>query len=126
MQKSNSKKTLRKPQQQQRPGYEFKMQPKPVFENKGIPSVGKLNNKVALITGGDSGIGRAVAVLFAKEGADISIVYLNEKSDAIETKRIIEVEHGRRCMLIATDISKERNCKSAVQKTVKGFLKIDV
>ncbi len=76
MQKSNPKKTLRPPQKQDKPGDEYRMIPVPVFDNPEVKGSGKLANKIAFITGGDSGIGRAVAVLFAKEGADIAIVYL--------------------------------------------------
>jgi NAD(P)-dependent dehydrogenase (short-subunit alcohol dehydrogenase family) len=119
------KKELRKPQSQSRPGKESKMQPEPVFEKEEQPGTGKLRDKVALITGGDSGIGRAVAVLFAKEGADVAIVYLNEHEDANETKEHVE-KYGRRCMLVATDISKENNCKKAVDNVVKQFGRIDI
>src|SRR5438093_7513971 len=110
MQKANPKKSIRKPQHQEKPGEEYKMKPPPVFDNPEVKPALKLNNKIAFITGGDSGIGRAVAVLFAKEGADIVIVYLNEDKDAEDTKNIIEQEHGRRCLLIAGDISKEKFC----------------
>lgn len=126
MQKSNPKKPLRKPQKQRKPGAEYKMMPRPEFDKPEIKSGLKLNNKVALITGGDSGIGRAVAVLFAKEGADIVIVYLNEHKDAKDTKIIIEEQHGRKCLLIAGDISREKFCASAVSKAVKQFGRIDI
>lgn len=125
MQKGASKKKVRKPQAQRRPGYEFKMKPLPQFDKKEIQGCNKLKNKIALITGADSGIGRAVAVLFAKEGADIAIIYLKEHTDAIDTQRVVE-EYGRSCLLIAADISKERNCVTAVQKVVKKFKRIDV
>lgn len=125
MQKAAPKKLLRKPQQQQRPGDEFKMSPAPVFESENKGS-GKLFNKVALITGGDSGIGKAVAVLFAKEGADIAIVYLNEHEDAADTKRMIGERYGRKCLLISGDISKEKFCLNAVAKAVKQFNRIDI
>src|SRR5689334_10609347 len=78
MQKGREKKQVRKPQQQSRPGKERKLKPKPVFDYPGVKGSGKLGGKIALITGGDSGIGRAVAILFAKEGAHIAIAYLNE------------------------------------------------
>src|SRR4051812_480916 len=113
MQKGKPKKEIRKPQHQPRPGAESKMSPQPVYDNPEKKGVGKLNGKTALITGADSGIGRAVAVLFAKEGADIAIIYLNEHSDANETKRIIEETYQRSCMLIAGDIGKESFCNSA-------------
>jgi len=126
MQKSNPKKRLRKPQHQNRPGSESKMSPQPVYDDATTRGSGKLNNKTAIITGGDSGIGRAVAILFAKEGADVAIIYLNEHKDAEETKRIVEEEYGRKCILIAGDISKERFCISAINKIHKTFKQIDV
>lgn len=119
-----AKKQIRKPQEQRRPGNESKMTPQPVFEPEH-PGSGRLANKVALITGGDSGIGRAVAVLFAKEGADIAIVYLNEHSDAEETKLNVE-KFGRSCLLLPADISKENNCIKVVQKAIRHYKKIDV
>lgn len=125
MQKANPKKTLRKPQEQSRPGIELKMKPVPVSDTEKTGSR-KLQNKVAFITGGDSGIGKAVAILFAKEGADIIIVYLNEHEDANDTKSIIETKYGRKCLLIATDVSKETNCINAVKKAIKQFNRIDV
>src|SRR5688572_25542751 len=106
MQKSNPKKPLRKPKKQAKPGIELEMSPVPVAERKDEIGSGKLANKVALITGGDSGIGKAVAILFAKEGADVAIVYLSEHEDAEDTRKHVE-EHGRKCMLIAGDLSKE-------------------
>ncbi|MFZ6010943.1 MAG: SDR family oxidoreductase [Bacteroidota bacterium] len=124
MQKAGKKRPLRKPQHQRRPGQEHKLQPTPKFENHHR-GTGKLENKVALITGGDSGIGRAVAVLFAKEGANIAIAYLSEHEDAEETKRMIQYS-GRKCLLIPGDLSKEVNCKKAVEKTVKAFDRIDI
>src|SRR5258705_9418360 len=91
------------PQHQDKPGLESKMRPKPVFENKEQKGSGKLKGKVAIITGGDSGIGRAIAIAFAKEGADVSIIYLNEHSDAEKTKQIIN-KHHRKCLLISGNI----------------------
>ncbi len=126
MQKSNPKKIQKKPQSQERPGDESKMKPRPLYRNTTSEGCGKMMNKKLLITGGDSGIGRAVAVLFAKEGADVSIVYLNEHEDAKEAKRIIEEDHQKKCLLIPGDISKEKFCISAVNKTIKEFGKIDV
>src|SRR5438067_12231111 len=99
-QKEEDKK-LQPPQHQRRqPGLESKMTPKPQSEKQGYMGSGKLAGKVALITGGDSGIGRAVAIAYAKEGADVSIVYLNERKDAEEARCEVEQE-GRRCLLIA-------------------------
>ncbi len=119
------KKPLRKKQQQRRPGKESKMHPEPVFDNPEQKGSGKLKGKIALITGGDSGIGRAVAILFAKEGADVAISYLNEEEDANTTRMHVE-KYGGRCLLIPGDISKENNCKRLVEKTVKEFGRIDV
>jgi len=124
MQKGNTKKIQRKPQTQTRPGQEWKMEPRPVYDS--AQKTGKLHGKTLLITGGDSGIGRAVAVLFAKEGADVSIVYLNEHKDAKETQSIIQQEHGKKCLLIPGDITNEKFCTSAVKKTLKQFGKIDI
>ena len=103
--------------QDQRPGLESEMTPRPQAEDPQHRPSGKLDGKVALITGGDSGIGRAVAILFAKEGADVAISYLNEHEDAEETKRHVEQE-GRRCLLLAGDIGDEGFCRQAVQRTV--------
>jgi len=125
MQKASPKKQLRKAQRQNRPGKEFKMVPAPVYDNKKVKGSGKLNGKVALITGGDSGIGRAVAILFAKEGADIAIVYLNEHKDAEDTKKVIE-EYGQKCLLISADIGKEKKCITAVKKTFSAYKRIDI
>lgn len=125
MQKSSPKKPLRPPQKQDKPGDEYRMLPLPVFDNPAVKGSGKLANKIAFITGGDSGIGRAVAVLFAKEDADIAIVYLSEDKDAEETKNVVE-QYGRKCLLIPGDISKEKFCKNAVAKTIKYFGRIDI
>src|ERR1700710_1587163 len=91
--------------QNRQPGIEAKMDPAPEYIKTSYQGSGKLNNKVALITGGDSGIGRAVSVHFAREGADIAIVYLNEDVDAEETKKLVEAE-GRQCLLIRGDVKK--------------------
>lgn len=114
---------LRSPQKQKPPGIQKKMHPKPEVQ-KNIPLL-KLSKKVALITGGDSGIGQAVAVAFAKEGANIAIVYLKEHSDAKETKRLVE-EQGASCLLIPGDVGEEVFCKSAVKKTVNFFGRLDI
>lgn len=125
MQKTNPKRKLRKAQHQNRPGVEYKMEPQPVFDRKKVKGSGRLKGKVALITGGDSGIGRAVAVLFAKEGADVAIVYLKEHKDAEDTKRAVE-KYGRKCLLIAADLSREAKCTSAVTRCYKHFGQLDV
>jgi NAD(P)-dependent dehydrogenase (short-subunit alcohol dehydrogenase family) len=125
MQKSNPKKPLRPPQEQDRPGSELDLKPKPVEDRPEEKGSGKLLNKIALITGGDSGIGKAVAILFAKEGADVAIAYLNEEDDAKDTRKQVE-GYGRKCLLIAGDLSKEKHCISAVSKTVKQYGRIDV
>lgn len=111
--------------QNTQPGREFKMNPQPIYELKNYKPSGKLTNKVALITGGDSGIGRAISLLFAKEGCDIAIVYLNEHEDAEETKKLIEQE-GRKCLLIPSDIGDETLCKHIIEKTVKEFGQLNI
>lgn len=114
------------PQKQPRqPGIESMMNPKPIFQDENYKASNKLNGKVAIITGGDSGIGRAVSVAYAKEGADIVISYLDEHSDAEETKKLIE-GIGRRCMLIPGDIGEEAVCIDIINKTISGFKKIDI
>ena len=126
MQKTNPKKTIFKEQSQKRPGLEYKMIPHPIFDND-LPGSNKLINKKCIITGGDSGIGRAVAVAFAKQGADIAIIYLKqEEQDAIDTASIIEGVFKKKCLLLPTDISKENNCIKAVQKIIKTFKQVDV
>jgi NAD(P)-dependent dehydrogenase (short-subunit alcohol dehydrogenase family) len=111
--------------QTQQPGRESQMTPRPQFEDAEYRGSGKLSGKVALITGGDSGIGRAVAIAYAKEGADVAIVYLNEHKDAQETQRHVEQE-GRRCMAIAGDIGDETFCQQAVQQTIDRLGKLDI
>ncbi|MCZ8519563.1 SDR family oxidoreductase [Paenibacillus mucilaginosus] len=107
------------------PGLEFLMIPRPVSELPGGVGPGKLQNKVAIITGGDSGIGRAVAYLFAREGADITIVYLNEHADASETQERIR-QLGRSCLTIAGDIGDENFCRQAVEITLSRFGRVDI
>jgi NAD(P)-dependent dehydrogenase (short-subunit alcohol dehydrogenase family) len=124
MQKGGKQKPLRKPQSQARPGKEHKMKPRPDVKNE-YPGSGRLKGKIALITGGDSGIGRAIAVLFAKEGAQIAIVYLNEHRDAEDTREMVE-KAGQECIVIPGDLSKQAQCKKAVAKTVKKFGRIDI
>jgi NAD(P)-dependent dehydrogenase (short-subunit alcohol dehydrogenase family) len=119
-------KKLQPPQHQRRqPGREHKMKPRPKAEDKKQRGSGKLQGKVAIITGGDSGIGRAVAIAFAKEGADVAIVYLEEHEDAKETKRLIQ-QRGVKCLLIDGDVGDEKFCRQAVDKTVREFGKIDI
>jgi NAD(P)-dependent dehydrogenase (short-subunit alcohol dehydrogenase family) len=119
-------KKLQPPQHQRRqPGREHKMKPRPRAENEKHRGSAKLQDKVAIITGGDSGIGRAVAIAFAKEGADVSIVYLEEQRDADETKRLVE-EHGGKCLLIEGDVGQEEFCRKAVSQTVEEFGGVDV
>ncbi len=113
------------PQHLLKPGIESQMRPRPAFMAPDYKGSEKLRDKVALITGGDSGIGRAVAVLYAREGADVAIVYLNEHEDAEETKRYVEAE-GRLCMLIPGDVKDPGFCYGAVQRTLDGYGKLDI
>lgn len=123
---SESNKQQFPPQHQNRqPGIESEMVPLPIYKRETGVGCEKLKNKVAIITGGDSGIGRAVAVAFAQEGADVSIIYLNEHKDAEDTKKVIE-ELGRRCLLISGDVRKENFCKKAIQKTINKFEHLDI
>lgn len=127
MQKRARKKMQRPAQHQNRqPGMEWKMKPRPAFYDPAKTIDRKLNGKVAIITGGDSGIGRAVAILFAQHGAHVAIVYLNESADAKETSLFIESESGNPCLAIKTDIQKEANCKSIVKQVAKQFGRVDV
>jgi NAD(P)-dependent dehydrogenase (short-subunit alcohol dehydrogenase family) len=111
--------------QQRRPGREHEMKPRPKAEDENHRGSAKLQDKVAIITGGDSGIGRAVAIAFAKEGAAVAIVYLEEERDANETRRLVE-EHGGKCLLIAGDVGEEEFCRKTVERTIKEFGKIDI
>ena len=111
--------------QDKQPGVESSMNPKPIYEDPNYKGSGKLSGKLALITGGDSGIGKAVAILFAKEGADVVIVYLDEHQDAQETKGIID-KLGRKCMILAGDIGDENFCQQVVMQTIENFNKIDI
>ena len=126
MQKGNKKRKIRKPQHQQRPGSEKKLKPQPVFDYPEKTGNNKLRGKIALISGGDSGIGRAVAVLFAKEGADIAIAYLNEHKDARDTAGIIKKNYDRQCLLLPGDLSNEKHCKTVIKKVVREYNRIDI
>lgn len=119
-----TKNKIRPEQKQRRPGFEKNMSPEPITQPLYYES-GKLKNKVALITGGDSGIGKAVALLFAKEGADIAIVYLSETTDAKQTQKEVE-SYGVKCTLIKGDLSKENFCKKVIATTIKNHQKIDI
>jgi NAD(P)-dependent dehydrogenase (short-subunit alcohol dehydrogenase family) len=113
-------------QHQQRPGLEAAMTPRPRYEARTYEGSGKLSGRVALITGGDSGIGRAVAVLYAREGADVAIVYLaDEERDAQETKRAVEAE-GQRCLLLPGDVSNSTFCDAAVDQAVNTLGRLDI
>jgi len=113
-------------QKQPKPGIEAKMQPRPRYQAPEYKAAGKLRNKAALITGGDSGIGRAVAVLYAREGADVALVYLpEEQHDAEETCRAVQ-ESGRRCLLIPGDVADAEFCEQAVQRCADEFGKLDI
>jgi NAD(P)-dependent dehydrogenase (short-subunit alcohol dehydrogenase family) len=114
------------PQTQSKPGLDSAMDPPPRYEAPHYKGADKLRGKAALITGGDSGIGRAVAVLYAREGADVAIVYLHaEQSDAEETERAVRKE-GRKCLLIPGDVKDSNFCREAVGKTVEAFGRLDI
>ncbi len=125
---AEEKESQQRPAQSQdrQPGIEAEMTPAPnCGEGPDYQAAGKLKGKIALISGGDSGIGRAVSVLFAREGADVAIVYLNEDQDAAETQRIVE-KFGQKCLLIAGDVGDENFCKSAVEKTIAEYGQLDI
>lgn len=114
------------PQHQDRqPGLEYLMRPQPISDNPAVQGGGRLRGKYALITGGDSGIGRAVAIAFAKEGADVAIAYLNEREDAEETARLVQA-HGRRCLRLEGDLRHKTNCEAVVRHTLQTFGKLDI
>jgi NAD(P)-dependent dehydrogenase (short-subunit alcohol dehydrogenase family) len=112
-------------QQQNEPGLEAPLDPKPDHGETSYKGSGKLNGKKAIITGGDSGIGRAVAIAFAREGADVLISYLNEHEDAQETAKYVE-EAGQKAVLVPGDISEETHCKHIIQKAIEEFGQLDV
>jgi NAD(P)-dependent dehydrogenase (short-subunit alcohol dehydrogenase family) len=112
-------------QHQPKPGTEAALDPAPMYDAPGYLGSSKLGGMAAIITGGDSGIGRAVAVLFAREGADVAIVYLEETADAEETRRAVEDE-GQRCLLIQGDVASSEFCRHAVERTVTEFGRLDI
>ncbi len=114
------------PQRQtEQPGRESEMMPQPSVKGEEFRACGKLRDKIAIITGGDSGIGRAIAILFAREGANVVIVYLNEHRDAHETRRLVVQEH-RRCLTIAGDVGDESFCKLVVKQTMEEYGRLDI
>lgn len=114
------------PQEQYvQPGMEYLMNPRPIFDNQNYKGSNKLKNKIAIITGGDSGIGRAVAIAYVKEGAKVVIVYLNEEKDAKETERYIK-SLGGECTLMSGDIKEKRFCNHIINETIKKYGKIDI
>jgi NAD(P)-dependent dehydrogenase (short-subunit alcohol dehydrogenase family) len=125
MSQQEPKQTLPPQHQDRQPGLESEMTPKPRAEDAQYRGSGKLQGKVALITGGDSGIGRAVAIMYAREGADVAIIYLDEHDDAKETQRQVEQE-SRRCLLIAGDIGDPAFCEQVVEQTVRDLGKLDI
>ncbi|MCT2535617.1 SDR family oxidoreductase [Aquibacillus koreensis] len=125
MTSNNKKQVLPKQHQNRQPGFEYEMNPLPKFEDPNYQGSNKLLDKVAIITGGDSGIGRAVSIYFAKEGADVIIIYFDEHQDAEETKKLVEKE-GRTCKLISGDVSDADFCYSSVQSIVGEFNHIDI
>jgi NAD(P)-dependent dehydrogenase (short-subunit alcohol dehydrogenase family) len=119
-------KTKKFPKQEQTlPGDEYKMNPEPVIIRENYKGSGKLEGKVALITGGDSGIGRSVAVHFAREGANVAIVYLKEDIDAKKTQQLVEDE-GKECLIISGDLKDVKFCESAVKKCIKTFKSLNI
>ncbi|MUT68436.1 SDR family oxidoreductase [Paenibacillus sp. NEAU-GSW1] len=124
---SNNQKTPQFPpqHQNQQPGIEAQMNPLPVYKSENYKAGGKLAGKTAIITGGDSGIGRAVAIAYAMEGCDVAVLYLNEHEDAKLVKNEIE-QTGKRCLLLPGNIGDETFCREAVEKTVLEFGKLDI
>ena len=124
--KCSEYKVMAPPQKQDRiVGLEYEMTPRPIFDNPNYKGSGKLKDKVAIITGGDSGLGRAAAIAFAKEGANIVIVYFDEHKDAEETKKCIE-KYGTQCLLLPGDISNPSFSKKIVKETLEKFKKVDI
>src|SRR5262249_23599418 len=114
-----------KQQHVEKPGHESALELSPMYDAPYYRGSGKLDRRVAIVTGGDSGIGRAVGTLFAREGADVVIVYLNEHDDAEVTKQVVERE-GRRCESIAGDVADAEFCDAVIAKTIGAFHRIDV
>lgn len=114
------------PQHQARqPGIERQMDPQPVYDHPEMPGCNRLRDRVALISGGDSGIGRAVAVAFAKEGANVCICYLDEHEDAARTRQLVE-SYGRQCEVLAGDVGDETFCQQAVRRCIERFHRLDI
>ncbi|MDY6782689.1 MAG: SDR family oxidoreductase [Cyanobacteriota bacterium] len=111
--------------QERKPGLESKMDPPPQYDRESYRGSNKLEGKVALVTGGDSGIGRSVAILYAKEGADVAVSYLDEHEDAKETQRFVQ-EQGQKCLLLPGDISDDKFCFGLIQKVIDEFGKLDI
>lgn len=126
MQHSNPEKPIQPPQHQEKqPGIESEMIPRPAYEGENKPVLLKLAGKTAVITGGDSGIGRAVAAAFAREGAKVVVAYLDEHEDAEETKKHVE-EYGQECLLIAGDVGNEQHCARIIKETIDRFGRLDI
>ncbi|MBA1238657.1 SDR family oxidoreductase [Pseudomonas kunmingensis] len=113
------------PQEQPEPGKEGLMNPRPEFRGEDYKAAGKLEGKTAIITGGDSGIGRSVAVLYAREGADVAILYLDQHQDAEETRTVVE-QYGRRCLTFAGDVADRGVCRKVIDETLAAFGKLDI
>ncbi|MBD3875195.1 SDR family oxidoreductase [Stutzerimonas kunmingensis] len=113
------------PQEQPEPGKEGLMNPRPEYRGEDYKAAGKLEGKVAIITGGDSGIGRSVAVLYAREGADVAIFYLDQHQDAEETRTVVE-QYGRRCLTFTGDVADREVCRKVIDETLAAFGKLDI
>ena len=113
------------PQEQSEPGKEGLMNPRPEYRGEDYKAAGKLEGKTAIITGGDSGIGRSVAVLYAREGADVAILYLDQHQDADETRTVVE-QYGRRCLTFAGDVADRGVCRKVIDETLAAFGKLDI
>ncbi|MFI8692332.1 SDR family oxidoreductase [Stutzerimonas kunmingensis] len=113
------------PQEQPEPGKEGLMNPRPEYRGEDYKAAGKLEGKVAIITGGDSGIGRSVAVLYAREGADVAILYLDQHQDAEETRTVVE-QYGRRCLTFAGDVADRDVCRKVIDETLAAFGNLDI